>query len=890
MAAPTVTANSDTQQVMEGLTQTIFPVEAGVKGYRFANSTSDRQFTVVLELQEPQGVKLLNSERAKEDNPTTFSLNLYPGETIDFLQGKWKAMRRKVQQKVPDQGWQQAQTKKVNAAVTAELARMDALGKRYKISSSDSEGLSKVCVKESVSFVDLAFPPLQASISRPTMNIDAQLTPYPWNRPASYCKGKEPCLYVNTIEPEDIDQGLLGDCYFLCALACVSEFPDLVKDVFWGPQTSELGIYRVRLCKDGLWQSLTLDDFVPVNPTTGAPVFAKNREEPEELWVSLLEKAYAKLHGSYAAIRSGDPAQAVSDITGGPYEKLTARPEWDDKAKLFDFCLKCDQADHIMSLATPGTDPTTMGSITTAAGLSQQQRTTEEALAEKYAAVGLTTGHAFSLIRVKQTTQGHKLCMIRNPWGNEKEWNGDWSDSSPLWTDDIKIQVGFYKADDGTFWMSWDDVWKWFTAGSVTYNLPIKAGWTQLRVKGQLQKGVPTVLLEVTALADTKTWFGAHQKDPRGLPATDPDSKLMGLLSVLMVKAEDGSNKTTRAGGPVKDAFTSNRDVYFEANLTKGKTYVLLTQGFQDSDKSVLNQSIWVLDDSTVSVKLLRFREGEAKKFNPVSKFTTEGLEPVPSNSASYQIFSKRYPVPVNVGVGGPEVKWDSTPSQDQMQDIKAMAAGNEVKTGESATVKSPATAPADALPKKAQAPGPSNASKQAAPAPKTQPVQEKPPTPPTAPPEDDDVAVPMNTQSSSSFDSLPPRLRTNSNNANQIKRQGWMEKYSTGRRTKGVKAVFGLNWKRRYFKLYGDGRLAYFETITSPEPKDTMLLRSSTVSLYKNPLCSMHPQIEPKGHYLLLRFQERDEDFFLLLKPDNAEEHASWGSSLAEYTTSKRA
>ena len=44
---------------------------------------------------------------------------------------------------------------------------------------------------------------------------------------------------------------------------------------------------------------------------------------------------------------------------------------------------------------------------------------------------------------------GHKLIQIRNPWANEVEWNGPWSDTSPEWTDRMKHklkhipQVGF---------------------------------------------------------------------------------------------------------------------------------------------------------------------------------------------------------------------------------------------------------------------------------------------------------------------------------------------------------------------------------------------------------------------------------------------------------------
>jgi calpain-15 len=59
--------------------------------------------------------------------------------------------------------------------------------------------------------------------------------------------------------------------------------------------------------------------------------------------------------------------------------------------------------------------------------------------------VGLVDAHAYSLINAKkiQTDSGKevRLVQIRNPWG-KKEWTGDWSDSSKLWTDHCKKQVG----------------------------------------------------------------------------------------------------------------------------------------------------------------------------------------------------------------------------------------------------------------------------------------------------------------------------------------------------------------------------------------------------------------------------------------------------------------
>ena len=55
------------------------------------------------------------------------------------------------------------------------------------------------------------------------------------------------------------------------------------------------------------------------------------------------------------------------------------------------------------------------------------------------------------------------LLQLRNPWG-DTEWEGDWSDNSPCWTDDIKKQVNFVDdPDDGCFWMCFEDMKNYFS-------------------------------------------------------------------------------------------------------------------------------------------------------------------------------------------------------------------------------------------------------------------------------------------------------------------------------------------------------------------------------------------------------------------------------------------
>ena len=70
----------------------------------------------------------------------------------------------------------------------------------------------------------------------------------------------------------------------------------------------------MRITKNGLVVNILLDEYFPCK--NKSPCFSK--AHGNELWVLILEKAWAKIHGSYDRIESGICCLALRDLTGAP--------------------------------------------------------------------------------------------------------------------------------------------------------------------------------------------------------------------------------------------------------------------------------------------------------------------------------------------------------------------------------------------------------------------------------------------------------------------------------------------------------------------------------------------------------------------------------------------
>ncbi|OWK53576.1 Calpain-14 [Lonchura striata] len=293
------------------------------------------------------------------------------------------------------------------------------------------QALLESCLKNKRLFIDDTFP---AHIS--SIGTGALLKKLPrniqWKRP--HALHKSPVFYAANRKQLDLCQGLVENCWFLAALGALTFHQDILAAVVPQNQSFErkyAGIFHFRFWHFGEWIDVVVDDRLPVNEA-GELLFVSSVYK-NVFWGALLEKAYAKLYGSYEDLQIGQVSEALVDFTGGVNTRIKlaeAPPDlW-----------------HILTRATYSTS--LMG--------CQTHLGTTKVLKN-----GLVAGHAYTVTGIRKVTCQYgpeNLLRLRNPWG-KIEWKGDWSDSSYKWellSPKEKILLR-KKQDDGEFWMSLQD-------------------------------------------------------------------------------------------------------------------------------------------------------------------------------------------------------------------------------------------------------------------------------------------------------------------------------------------------------------------------------------------------------------------------------------------------
>ena len=127
-------------------------------------------------------------------------------------------------------------------------------------------------------------------------------------------------MCVNGVEPADVEQGVLGDCWLLSSFMLLANQPQLLQNLIVCDGIDK-GFAVFQFFKNGKWQQIIVDTLIPYSETLKSIVYARSHN-PQEFWLPLLEKAYAKLQGSYESINGGSMAVGLVDVSGGVSEKF----------------------------------------------------------------------------------------------------------------------------------------------------------------------------------------------------------------------------------------------------------------------------------------------------------------------------------------------------------------------------------------------------------------------------------------------------------------------------------------------------------------------------------------------------------------------------------------
>ncbi|XP_050718947.1 calpain-5-like isoform X3 [Eriocheir sinensis] len=340
----------------------------------------------------------------------------------------------------------------------------------------DYAKLKKDCLNRGEKFSDPKFPPHDSSLyfSKQPPGVVT------WKRPHELVD--KPQLFIEGASAKDVTQGQLGNCWFVAACATLAGVKELWHKVIPDYKDQEYGdlhpgIFHFRFWRFGEWIEVVVDDLLPT--IEGQLIFTHSKERGE-FWCALLEKAYAKLYGSYEALEGGNLSDALVDLTSGVSAHLDLTiggyvDDFEKRKQLFKMMSKEMNEHSLMCCA-----------ITTGETFPRPHSHEE---AEMRTSVGLVKGHAYGITACKKINIGdtglfsifkgaQKVRMVRlkNPWG-EKEWNGAFSDGSPEWSKvsaSERQKLGLTFEDDGEFWMTFEDFLEHFTDLSICFLINTK--------------------------------------------------------------------------------------------------------------------------------------------------------------------------------------------------------------------------------------------------------------------------------------------------------------------------------------------------------------------------------------------------------------------------------
>lgn len=298
-------------------------------------------------------------------------------------------------------------------------------------------------------------------------------------------------ITIDGFDGSNLVQGSLSDCYFLSALVSLTKYPYLIRNLFfiidiekikediknnnipkfnntneerkyiisyenhfsyslmenileinqfYHQNYDKLKMFFIRLRLHGEWHYMVLDSYFPsVNNNL---IFGRSKSN--DLWVAIIEKAWAKVLGGYYMTSLGSPSEGLLSLTDFPITIITHK-----HYKL---------SSEIWSQLPLINKTWILSCIIQLKGSKTNT----------YRNLGLITNHCYGIlnyqeIKTKINSKGYRIILLRNPHGNQ-DYMGSFGDQDPVWNKDkeLKEKALFNNKDEASFFMDFNEYFQLF--------------------------------------------------------------------------------------------------------------------------------------------------------------------------------------------------------------------------------------------------------------------------------------------------------------------------------------------------------------------------------------------------------------------------------------------
>ncbi|XP_062847345.1 calpain-7 [Trichomycterus rosablanca] len=279
-----------------------------------------------------------------------------------------------------------------------------------------------------------------------------------WVRPDDICNNP---TMIFTVSSFSIKQTVVSDCSFVASLAISAAYErrynkKLITSIIYPqnrrgePEYNPCGKYMVKLHINGVPRKVIIDDFLPVD--RNGELLCSYSSNRNELWVSLIEKAYMKVMGGYDFPGSNSNID-LHALTGWIPERIAMHSDNQSFSKDDTFRMlyqRFHKGDVLVTVAT--------GVMTEEEG-------------DRW---GLVPTHAYAVLDIRDY-KGKRFLQLKNPWSHLR-WKGRYSERDEKnWTPDLLKYLNFdpktaKKFDNGVFWIIWEDLCQYYDVIYLSWN------------------------------------------------------------------------------------------------------------------------------------------------------------------------------------------------------------------------------------------------------------------------------------------------------------------------------------------------------------------------------------------------------------------------------------